>query len=143
MIDHRRYRASYNNACVVTKTGCPHRCAFCDAHASFGPRYAPRDPEAIVDDLRRDAAERGFHRGDYFFIDAVLNEPLEWCKALLEAVTRLDHRILFMAVVEPTAQFDLELARLLRRAGCACSSASGPLPEPAASPRWIALHHCA
>jgi anaerobic magnesium-protoporphyrin IX monomethyl ester cyclase len=123
VIDHRRYRASFNNCCVITKTGCAHRCVFCDAAASFGPAFVPRAPEAIVEDLRRDAVERGFHRLDYFFIDALFNEPLDWAKRVLEALVRFEHRIQFYAVIEPTASLDAELAALLRRAGCAMTTA--------------------
>ncbi len=83
MIDMKRYKKSYFNCCVITKTGCPHRCLFCDAGASFGSSWAPRKPEAILEDLRRDAREYRFNRLDYFFIDALFNEPLSWSKSLL------------------------------------------------------------
>jgi len=32
-IDVNRYRKSQTSACVITKTGCPHDCLFCDAKA--------------------------------------------------------------------------------------------------------------
>ena len=83
MIDFKRYRKSYFNCCLITKTGCPHRCLFCDAGASFGSSWAPRPPEAILEDLNRDAKEYKFNRLDYFFIDALFNEPLDWAKNLL------------------------------------------------------------
>ena len=117
-IDAPRYRGKAMNCCVVTKTGCPHRCIFCDAHETFGSEYVPRDPEIIVEDLRRDATERGTHRLDYVFIDACFNEPLDWAKEVLEALIRYERKILFTAIVEPTPTVDRELVRLLRRAGC-------------------------
>ena len=106
------------NCCVVTKTGCPHRCLFCDAHETFGAEYRPRAPEDIVEDLRRDATERGFHTLDYIFIDACFNEPLDWSKEVLEALIRYERELLFTVIVEPTPTVDRELVRLLKRAGC-------------------------
>ncbi len=117
-IDHRRYRGRAMSCCVITKTGCPHRCTFCDAGATFGPTFVPRAPEEIVEDLRRDADEWGFHRLDYILIDACFNEPVDWAKELLEALARFERKILFTAIVEPTPTVDRELIRLLVRAGC-------------------------
>jgi radical SAM superfamily enzyme YgiQ (UPF0313 family) len=117
-IDFSRYRKQYFNSCVITKTGCPYRCLFCDAGASFGTSWAPREPEAIIEDLHRDAREYGFHRLDYFFIDALFNEPVSWAKSFLEALIRSGPKICYSAVIEPTATIDRELARLMRRAGC-------------------------
>lgn len=118
VIDFKRYRKMYMNCCVITKTGCPHKCLFCDTGASFGTSYAPREPEAILEDLRRDAREYNFNRLDYFFIDDLLNEPLPWAKSLLEAIIRSGIKIIFTAIIEPTPGIDREFARLLRRAGC-------------------------
>lgn len=117
VIDLKRYKKSYFNSCVITKTGCPHRCLFCDAGASFGTSWVPREPEAILEDLRRDAKEYKLNRLDYFFIDALFNEPLTWAKELLETIIRSELKICFSAVIEPT-NIDREFARLLRQAGC-------------------------
>ncbi|MEW6601081.1 MAG: radical SAM protein, partial [Nitrospirota bacterium] len=117
VIDIRRYRKSYFNCCVITKTGCPHRCLFCDTGSSFGSSWETREPEAILDDLRRDAREYGFNRLDYFFIDALFNEPLNWAKSLLEAIIRSELKLCFSVIIEPTT-IDREFARMLRRAGC-------------------------
>ncbi len=68
VIDLKRYKKSFFNGCVITKTGCPHRCLFCDAGASFGKSWVPRDPVIILEDLRRDAKEYRLNRLDYFFI---------------------------------------------------------------------------
>ncbi len=105
------------NCSLITKTGCPHKCLFCDAAASFGSCWAPREPEAILEDLRRDASEYNFNRLDYFFIDALFNEPLSWSKNLLETIIRSELKICFSVVIEPT-NIDREFAQLLRRAGC-------------------------
>lgn len=118
VIDRARYKKPFMKSCVLTKTGCPHRCLFCDVGRSFGEAFIPREPEAIIEDLRRDAVEYGMHRGDYFLVDALFNQPVDWAKRLCEALIRFEHRALFYAVVEPTPDFDMELAGLMRRAGC-------------------------
>ncbi len=117
-IDFSRYKKQYFNCCVITKTGCPYKCLFCDAGTSFGTSWVPREPEDIIEDLYRDARDYNFHRLDYFFIDAMLNEPVSWAKSFFEALIRSELKICFSAVVEPTATIDRELARLMRRAGC-------------------------
>ena len=118
VVDRARYKKPYMKSCVLTKTGCPHRCQFCDVGRSFGEQFVPREPEAIVEDLRRDAREYGMHRGDYFLVDALFNQPVDWAKRLCEALVRFEHTVLFYAVLEPTPDFDRELATLMRRAGC-------------------------
>lgn len=117
-IDFARYRRSTFPAAVITKTGCAHRCLFCDAATCFGADFAPREPEQIVADLRRDARDHQLHRYPYFFIDACFNEPVEWAKCVLEEIARADLRIGFYAIVEPTPSLDRELVGLLRRCGC-------------------------
>ena len=117
MIDHKRYRKSYFNCSIITKTGCPHKCLFCDVGTSFGSSWAPRSPQAILEDLNRDAKEYKFNRLDYFFIDALFNEPLDWAKDLLETIIKSELKICFSVVIEPT-NIDREFARLLRQAGC-------------------------
>ncbi|MBM4372817.1 MAG: radical SAM protein [Deltaproteobacteria bacterium] len=118
VVDLPRYRKPFMNHCVVTKTGCPYRCLFCDANTTFGPEFVPREPDTIVEELRRDARHHGMHRKDWFLVDALLNQPVDWAKRLCEALIRFEHRVMFYAVLEPTSDLDQELARLLRRAGC-------------------------
>ncbi|MBI4700405.1 MAG: cobalamin B12-binding domain-containing protein [Deltaproteobacteria bacterium] len=116
-IDYRRYRKGYVSCGVITKTGCPHQCLFCDTRVSFGGEFVAREPEAIVEDLRRGIPGYAYNKFDFFFIDAMFGEPAEWTKRVLEAITRAGLRIGFSAIIEPTAAVDREIARLFRRAG--------------------------
>lgn len=117
-LDLARYRRGPVAAAVITKTGCAHRCLFCDATRCFGPLFAPREPERIVEDLRRDARDHQLNRYPYSFIDVCFNEPPRWAKLVLEAIARSGLRIRFRALLAPTATIDRELVGLLRRAGC-------------------------
>ncbi|MFH1468196.1 MAG: hypothetical protein ABIO70_27665 [Pseudomonadota bacterium] len=76
-----------------------------------------REPEAIVEDLRREAREWRLNRSEYMLIDACFNQPADWAKRFLEAVIRADLRWGFSCIVEPTPDLDRELCQLLVRAG--------------------------
>lgn len=129
-IDYARYRGQEMGACIITKSGCPYRCLFCDAHSRFGSRFHPRDPELVVEELRADAAEHRHHRFLYFFIDPCFNEPIDWAKQLCEALIRSELKVGWSALLEPTGDTDEELVALMRRAGCIMvSSLVGSLDE--------------
>jgi radical SAM superfamily enzyme YgiQ (UPF0313 family) len=117
VIDRAKYQQRYMAHGLVTKSGCAHECAFCDAHWTSGPAFCARDPEAIVDNIRRDARDYQLNRCEYMLIDACFNQPVAWAKSLCEAIIRSKIKIGFAAVVEPTADLDAELCRLMVRAG--------------------------
>jgi len=117
-MDLARYRKGDMPASVITKTGCAHRCLFCDANQRFGGRFLARDPEIIVEDLLHDASEYGHNRYLYFFIDPCFNQPLDWAKQLCEAIIRAEIKLGYTALVEPTADMDQELVDLMKRSGC-------------------------
>ncbi len=117
-IEYQRYRKTEMPSTIITKSGCSHRCLFCDAPLSFGECFVPRPVEHIIDDLERDARVHKHNRYLYFFIDACFNQPLEWAKALCEALIRSDIKLIYSVLVEPTADLDAELVALMKRSGC-------------------------
>ncbi|MBN1336116.1 MAG: cobalamin-dependent protein [Deltaproteobacteria bacterium] len=116
VIDRKRYARTFMAYGLVTKSGCDHRCTFCDARTTDGP-FACREPEAIAEDLVREARDYRLNRREYFFTDACFNQPLDWAKRVLEAIARSGVKIAFSCVVEPTPDLDAEFCRLMRRAG--------------------------
>ncbi len=118
VIDVAKYQRPYMAHGLVTKSGCAHQCAFCDAHWTSGPSFRAREPEAIVDNVRRDAKDYRLTRCEYMLIDACFNQPAGWAKQVCEALIRSGLKVGFAAVVEPTADLDDELCRLMVRAGC-------------------------
>ncbi|MCP4625024.1 MAG: radical SAM protein [bacterium] len=121
LIDPRPYKKSFMSWAVITKTGCPHGCTFCDSHVTFGDKFVTRDPDVIVEELRENQRRRRMNRFTYIFIDDILNEPIDWAKTLMEKIIRSDLRIGFGSNVEPT-EFDRELIGLMRDAGCLWAS---------------------
>jgi len=117
VIDTKRYKRRYMAYGLVTKSGCPHGCTFCDASITAGPCFVARDPESIVEDLRREAREWGLHRAEYMLIDPCFNQPPDWAKRFLEAVIRADLKWGWVGIVEPTKDLDEELCQLMVRAG--------------------------
>jgi radical SAM superfamily enzyme YgiQ (UPF0313 family) len=116
-IDRKKYERPFMAHGLLTKSGCPHACAFCDAPNTAGHRFMPRPPEEIVEDLRREAADYKLNRREYMLIDPCFNQPVDWARAFCEAVIRSGLRVRFAAIVEPTPDLDEELCRLMVRAG--------------------------
>lgn len=117
VIDRPKYQRPYLAHGLITKSGCAHRCAFCDAHRTSGSTFLTREPEVIVEEIRREALEYRLNRAEYMLIDACFNQPVGWAKQLCEAIIRSRIKVAFGAVVEPTADLDRELCRLMVRAG--------------------------
>lgn len=116
---------------VITKTGCPYQCLFCDTPVTYGDRFVARPTEAVVEELKRNHQDYRLNRSIHMFVDALFNEPLDHAKILLEAIIRSELKIGFTVIFEPTS-FDRELIRLMKRAGCVfatslCGAANDPM----------------
>ena len=69
---------------MVASRGCGRRCAYCAAHALSGGRHRPRDPAAIIEELRR---LRRDHQVDGVLLeDDNLFADRAWARDLLEAL---------------------------------------------------------
>jgi radical SAM superfamily enzyme YgiQ (UPF0313 family) len=117
-IDWRRYRRTHCPPApgIVIKTGCPYSCAYCDARSTMGSHFRPRDPQAIIEDIRR--LRRSHKVRSFFLIDHCFNSPLDHAKAVLAEIIRGRLNIGFATTVGPvTGCYDDEFFRLFRRAG--------------------------
>jgi radical SAM superfamily enzyme YgiQ (UPF0313 family) len=117
LIDRKKYGKSYYPWAVITKTGCPFNCIFCDTHVTFGNRFITRRPEVIISELEENQIKWKLNKRIYMFIDDIFNEPINWAKDLLEKIIQSNLKIGFCAIIEPTS-FDRELIKLLKLAGC-------------------------
>jgi radical SAM superfamily enzyme YgiQ (UPF0313 family) len=115
-IDFDRYRRAraYWQAGVVTRSGCPEECAFCDAHRTMGKRFVLRDPERVAADLLE--LKRTYGVRAAFLVDAGFNRPLAHAKEVLREILRQGAQVQLYSIFDP-GQGDAEFFELYRRAG--------------------------
>jgi anaerobic magnesium-protoporphyrin IX monomethyl ester cyclase len=114
LVDMHAYRKGYWQAAVVTRTGCPEKCMYCDTFHTFGADFILREPEEIVDEIM--AFKKSGKVRSIFLIDAGFNRPLEFAKTLLELIIRRGAHLSLNAIHDP-GQADREYFNLFRRAG--------------------------
>jgi radical SAM superfamily enzyme YgiQ (UPF0313 family) len=100
---------------VVTKSGCPYKCAYCNVTSSFGSSFTYRDPADIVEEIKELKASgiSGIN-----LVDACFNVPIGYAKDVLKAIAaaRLNVRI-HTALVPVRGHYDDELFELYKAAG--------------------------
>ena len=102
---------------IVTSRGCPHRCAFCSVHLTFGASYRRRSNEAILEEIALRYAQ-GYRVFD--FEDDNLTVRIADMKALCEQlIARFpDGETQFLAMNGLSYHsLDRELLGLMKRAG--------------------------
>jgi anaerobic magnesium-protoporphyrin IX monomethyl ester cyclase len=113
--DYRRYaRAAQFPGIVLSKTGCPFRCIYCDPQVTASNRFLLRSPEVIVSELKHQA--RQFNLRAIHLSDPCFNAPLDYAKAVVEAILRSGLRLALNTTIRPDF-VDEELARMMKRAG--------------------------
>ena len=114
LIDFQAYRKGYFQAGVVTRTGCPEKCAYCDTFRTFGREFVLREPAEVADDLLR--LKRTGKVRSVFLVDAGFNRPLGHAKEILREILRQGAQLQLHAVFDP-GECDEEFLALFRRAG--------------------------
>ncbi len=113
-VEAARYRKGYWQAAVITRTGCPERCLYCDTFHTFGREFILREPADIAEELL--ALKRAGTRS-VFLVDAGFNRPLAHAKETLAEIIRRGAQLGLNAIFDP-GEADDEFCDLLRRAGC-------------------------
>ncbi len=115
-VDNPRYFREGGQVGIETKRGCSHHCIYCADPMAKGSKIRLRPPKAVVDELER-LLERGIdhiHTCDSEF-NALASHAHEVCEEIIRR--NLGDRLRWYAYCSP-APFSLELAELMRRAGC-------------------------
>lgn len=99
---------------VQSRRGCPLDCVYCSTAAIEGKAIRTRSPERLVSWMSA-AAERGFHK--FYFVDSTFNLPPSYAKELCCTLIEYGLSLDWWAMVYPK-WIDLELVRLMARAGC-------------------------
>jgi radical SAM superfamily enzyme YgiQ (UPF0313 family) len=99
---------------VQTSRGCPFDCSFCSVTGMFGKKYRFRSTENIIEELRRYN-----HRGAsiFFYDDNFAANPAR-TKELLRAMIGERFKFQWTTQVRADVTRDLELVRLMKKAGC-------------------------
>lgn len=102
---------------VVTSRGCPHRCAFCSVHRTFGTRYRRRRPADVVQEMQL-RYEKGYRVFDFEDDNLTFDRQgfHELCRLIMENFAGKNVELLAMNGVSHKS-LDTETLLLMRRAG--------------------------
>ncbi|MCZ7557285.1 MAG: cobalamin-dependent protein [Bacteroidia bacterium] len=114
LIDRRRYRRCYWDAAIITRSGCPEKCAYCDTFTTFGRSFILREPSDIAAEMLK--LKRFGEARSVWMVDAGFNRPLDHAKEVLREIIRTGAQLRLYAVFDP-GEADREFFRLYRKAG--------------------------
>jgi radical SAM superfamily enzyme YgiQ (UPF0313 family) len=114
-LDLDGYKKGLFAGAVLTKSGCPYRCSYCDAAVAFGVRFCQRTPEDVVLEIKSLKA-RGINV--VTLTDACFNVPVDYAKDVLGAIAKSGLKVYLNTTIVPVrGHFDDELLELYRKAG--------------------------
>jgi anaerobic magnesium-protoporphyrin IX monomethyl ester cyclase len=99
---------------VQTSRGCPFNCSFCSVTGMFGKKYRFRSTENIIRELR----QYNHPRNDIFFYDDNFTANRNRAKELLRKMIEEGFTFRWSTQVRVDIAKDLELVRLMKKAGC-------------------------
>lgn len=114
LVDAKRYRWGHWQTAVITRSGCPDQCAYCDSFHTFGRHFIPREPAEVAADLLA-LKKTGRVRAAYL-VDAGFNRQLDHAKEVLREILRQGAQLQLYSVFDP-GFCDREFVELYRRAG--------------------------
>jgi radical SAM superfamily enzyme YgiQ (UPF0313 family) len=117
LLDNRKYEQMGAMVGVETKRGCSETCIFCADPVAKGKKMRMRPPAIIAQELH-DLAEQGISW--LHFCDSEFNLPITHAKEICQAIISLglNERLRWYCYCCPTS-FDRELAKLMKKSGCA------------------------
>jgi radical SAM superfamily enzyme YgiQ (UPF0313 family) len=99
---------------VLTSRGCPFDCSFCSVTGMFGKKYRFRSTENVLAELR----QYDSRKNAIFFYDDNFTANRKRTKELLEGMIREQFKFKWTTQVRADVAKDVELVRLMKRAGC-------------------------
>jgi len=102
---------------IITSRGCPHHCAFCSVHLTFGQTYRRRNVEKIMDEIRY-RYQQGYRVFDFEDdnLTFYLPEMKEICRRLVQLFPPGEIACTAMNGISYLS-LDSELLNLMRQAG--------------------------
>lgn len=118
LVDNSRFRRPDNNkmqAVIKVSRGCPYHCFFCLATPVAGTKVRVRSPQNILGEIR-ECIEK-YKIRDFIFWSDIFNFDRKWAVELCEAIIASGLKFTWAANTRADTA-DLELARLMYKAGC-------------------------
>ncbi len=100
---------------IKVARGCPFDCFFCLASAVSGKKVRTRSPENILAEIRECIEKYNIH--DFLFWSDIFNVDRKWVMELCNLIINSNLKFIW-ATNTRTDTIDLEMARLMRKAGC-------------------------
>ncbi len=134
-VNHLKYYELFSHhkthslANIQTKRGCDKNCTYCAEPDVIGRTIAKREPEDIIDEIKRFTAQGITDK--LFFVDSEFNVCPDHAAEICEALLKYNVRIGWTCYLTPE-NTGKDLIALMKRAGCSCmvwsmESASEPV----------------
>lgn len=101
---------------LLATRGCPYQCTYCSAPNMWLPRWIPRDPIKVVDEIEMYVKQYGI--GNVVFQDLTAIIQPSWIKAFCEELIRRNLNIVWQLPSGTRSEaINSEIAHLLKRSG--------------------------
>jgi len=101
---------------MLATRGCPYQCTYCSAPNMWLPKWVPRDPIKVVDELEMYVKQYG--AGNFPFQDLTAVVRKDWIKAFCEEIIRRNLKIQWQLPTGTRSEaIDSEIAHLLKASG--------------------------
>ena len=101
---------------ILATRGCPYQCTYCSAPNMWLPRWIPRDPVKVVDEIEKYV--KTFGAGNFPFQDLTAIIQKDWIKAFCNELIRRNLKVQWQLPTGTRSEaIDFEVARLLKAAG--------------------------
>lgn len=101
---------------ILATRGCPYQCTYCSAPNMWLPRWIPRDPITVVDEIEHYMHTYG--AGNFPFQDLTAIIQKDWIKAFCEEILRRGLKFTWQLPTGTRSEaIDPEIARLLKASG--------------------------
>jgi anaerobic magnesium-protoporphyrin IX monomethyl ester cyclase len=116
---HRFFNGMYSSRITVpilATRGCPYQCTYCSAPNMWLPRWIPRDPVKVVDEI--EGYVKRYNAGNFPFQDLTAIIQKDWIKAFCGELIRRNLNIQWQLPTGTRSEaIDAEVAQLLKDSG--------------------------
>ena len=101
---------------ILSTRGCPYQCTYCSAPNMWTPRWIPRDPVKVVDEI--ESYVKRYGAGNFPFQDLTAIIQKNWIKAFCEELIRRKLNVFWQLSTGTRSEaIDAEVAALLKASG--------------------------